>query len=91
MAFWDKLRQVGNYPRKLRLSFGPDSYFRYKAERKYESKQADRDRQHAEESAERKGADAERDRAYEERYARERESDIGPERDDQAEEIEPER
>jgi hypothetical protein len=91
MAFWDKLRQVGNYPRKLRSSFGPDSYFRYKADREYEVKQADRDRKHAEESAEREGADAQRDRAYEERYAREHGSDTEREQADQAEEIEPER
>jgi len=86
MALWDKLRQAGNYLRRLRLSLGPDSYFQYKRGRKYERKQADNARARAEGSTERDREEAERDRGYEARYAREREVDASRERAEPAEE-----
>jgi hypothetical protein len=92
MGLWDKLRQVSNYLRKLRLSLGPDSYFQYKREREYQRKQEDHAREDAKDSDEREHAEAERDakrgRDYEERYTRERERDIARERTEQEEEIE---
>ena len=98
MGAWDKLRQTGDYLRKLRLSLGPDSYFQYKREKKYERKRADHAREHAERSADQereaaqRGRDkAERERGYEERYARELEGDIAPERTERAEESEADR
>jgi hypothetical protein len=98
MGAWDKLRQTGDYLRKLRLSLGPDSYFHYKREKKYERKRADRAREHAERSADQereaaqRGRDkAERERGYEERYARELEGDVAPERTERADESEADR
>lgn len=94
MGLWDKLRQAGNNLRKLRLSLGPDSYHQYKRGRKYERKQADRAdraREQAKDSAQREREGAERGRGYEERYAREREGDIAPERTERAEETEADR
>ena len=91
MFLWDKLRQAGNYVRKLRLSLGPDSYFQYKRGRKHERKQADHARRHAKNSAEGDREEAERGREYEERYTREREGDIARERTERAEEMEPDR
>jgi hypothetical protein len=89
MSAWDKLRQVGNYLRTLKVSLGPDSYSQYKRERKNERKQADHAREHEEQSAERDRESAEREREYEERYAREREGDVARERTQRAEEMEP--
>jgi hypothetical protein len=86
MGLWDKLRQAGNYLRRLRLSLGPDSYFQYKRGRKYERKQADHARARAKGSTEREREEAERDRGYEARYARERKVDTAPERAEPAEE-----
>jgi len=91
MGLWDKLRQTGDYLRKLRLSLGPDSYFQYKRGRKHERKQAGDAREHAQDSADRERQKAERGREYEERYARERESDIARERTERAEETESDR
>jgi hypothetical protein len=75
MGLFDKLRQGSNYLLKLRSSLGPDSYSQYKRERNYERRQTDHAREHAEDSAEREREGAARGREYEERYARERESD----------------
>jgi hypothetical protein len=75
MGLWDRLRQAGDYLRKLRQSRGPDSYFQYRRERDYERKQADHAREHDEDSAEGEREAAERGREHQERYARERESD----------------
>jgi hypothetical protein len=91
MGLWDKLRQAGNYLRRLRLSLGPDSYFQYKRGRKYERKQADHARARAKGSTEREREEAERDRGYEARYAREREVDAARERAERTEEVEPDR
>ncbi len=91
MGLWDNARRASDYLRKLRLSRGPDSYFRYKEDRKYERKQADRARAHADDSAERAREKAEREHEYEERYTRERERDIAKERTERAEEMEPDR
>jgi hypothetical protein len=91
MGLWDKLRQASSYLRKLRQSVGPDSYYQYKRGRKHERKQADHAREHAEDSAERAHEEAQRGRDYQERYTREREDDIGRERTERAEEIEPDR
>jgi hypothetical protein len=75
MGLWDKLTQAGDYLRRLRLSRGPDSYFRYRRERDYERKQAERARKDSRASAQAERAEAERGREYEERYMREREGD----------------
>jgi hypothetical protein len=91
MGVWDKLRQASNYLRKLRLSFGPDSYFQYKRGRKHERERADRAREEAEDSAEGQREEAERGREYEDRYTRERQGDIGRERIERAEEMESDR
>jgi hypothetical protein len=98
MGIWDRLRQASDYLRKLRLSLGPDSYFQYKRDRKSERKQAEHAQEHAKDSADREREVAkrgvekeERDRGYEERYARDREGDIAPERTERTEEIEPDR
>ena len=91
MGLWDKLRQASNYPRKLRLSRGPGSYFQYKLRRKHDRKQAERTHEHAKDSAERERDKAERERDYGERYKREREGDIARERTEQAQETEPDR
>jgi hypothetical protein len=89
MALWDKLRQVGTDVRKLRLSRGPDSYFRYKGKREDERKRDDREREQAAGRVEREREEAERERHYEERYTGERERQIARERTEQAEEPEP--
>jgi hypothetical protein len=91
MGLWDKLRQASNYLRKLRLSLGPGSYYQYKRGRKHERKRADHAREHAKDSAERESEETERGREYEERYTREREGEISPERTERAEEMEPDR
>jgi hypothetical protein len=91
MSLWGKLRQGGEYLRKLRPSRGPDSYFQYEQGRKSARKQADRAREHAEDSAEREREKAARGREYEERYTRELEGDIARERAERAEEMEPDR
>jgi hypothetical protein len=77
---WDNLRQASTYLRKLRLSRGRDSYYRYKLKRDYERKEADRFDESATASAGLEREKAERAREYESRYAREREGDIPPER-----------
>ena len=89
MGLWDKLRQVSTDVRRLRLSRGPVSYFRYKGKREYERKRADRERERAADEAERKHEDAERERHYEERYTGERERHVARERTEQVEETEP--
>jgi hypothetical protein len=91
MGLWDKLRQVSTDVRKLRLSRGPDSYFRYKGKREYERKRDDREREGAKDSAEREREEAEREREYAERYEREREGDIARERTERAEGMGPDR
>ena len=91
MGLWDKLRQASNYPRKLRLSRGPDSYFQYKLRREHRRNQADRTREHAKDSAEREREKTEREREYEERYTRGREGDIARERTERAEEMDSDR
>lgn len=73
MGLSDRLRQLGDDLRRLRLSRGPDSYFRYKRERNIERKEADRAREHAQDAAEREREDAHREREYEARYKHERE------------------
>jgi hypothetical protein len=75
MGLWDKLKQAGDYLRRLRLSRGPDSYFRYRRERDYERKQAERARADSRASSQAERAEAERGREYAERYRREREGD----------------
>jgi hypothetical protein len=89
MGLWDKLRQVSTDVRKLRLSRGPDSYFRYKAKRDFERKRDARDRERAAGEAERGREHAERERHYEERYTGERERHAARERTEPAEETEP--
>jgi hypothetical protein len=90
MGLWDKLREGSDYVRKLRLSHGPDSYFRYKRTRKYQREDAEHERAHANDLAEREREEAGREREYGERYAAERERDIAREGTKRAEEIEPE-
>ena len=91
MGLGNKLRHASNYLRKLRLSFGPDSYFQYKRGRKHEREQADHAREQAEDSAEGQREEAERGREYEDRYARERQGDIAREPIERAEEMESDR
>jgi hypothetical protein len=91
MVLWDKLRQAGNYLRKLRLSLGPDSYFQYKRRRKHERKQADHAREQTKDSAEGEREEVQRGHEYEERYRHEREGDIARERTERAEDVEPDR
>jgi hypothetical protein len=91
MVLWDKLRQASNYLRKLRLSFGPDSYYQYKRGRKHERKQAEHAREDTQDFAERGREVVERGRGYEERYRREREGGITGERTEREEETEPDR
>ena len=91
MGLWDKLRQAGNYLRKLRLSLGPDSYFQYKRGRKYQRKRADEARERARDSAEREREKTGREGEHEERYAREREVDAGRERRERPEGMESDR
>jgi hypothetical protein len=80
MSMWDNLRQATTYLRKLRLSRGRDSYYRYKLKRDYERKEADRFDDSATASAGLEREKAERAREYDSRYARGREGDIPPER-----------
>jgi hypothetical protein len=75
MGLRNKLKQAGNYIRELRQSRGPDSYFQYKLGRDTKRKQADQTAEWKREAAERGREKAEREDEYEERYARERESD----------------
>jgi hypothetical protein len=75
MGLLDKLRQAGDYLRKLRHSRGPDSYFQYKRGRDYERKQANHAHEREKDSAEGEREAAERGREHQERYAREREDD----------------
>jgi hypothetical protein len=89
MALWGKLRQVSTAVRKLRLSRGRDSYFRYKGKREYERKRDDRERDQAAGRAGREREETARERHYEERYAGERERDMAPDGTEQAEETEP--
>jgi hypothetical protein len=95
MGLWDKLRPASDYLRKLRLSLGPESYFRYKRDRNLERKRA---REHAAGSARQERADAERgreeierERGYEERYTRERAGDGTQEETKRREELETDR
>ena len=88
MGLRDKLREGSDYVRKLRLSRGPDSYFRYKRTREYKRKDAEHERAQAENRAEGERAQAEREREYGERYTAERERDTARERTERAE-IEP--
>jgi hypothetical protein len=85
----EKLRQVSAAVRKLRLSRGPDSYFRYQRNREYERKRDDREREHAAGEAEREREQVERKRNYEERYTGERQRHIARERTEQVDETEP--
>jgi hypothetical protein len=73
MGLSDKLRQAGNSLRNLWLS--PNSYSKYRRDRKQASKQAGNAREDAEDSAELEREKAERKRGYEARYTREREGD----------------
>jgi hypothetical protein len=86
MGLWDALRQASNYLRKLRLSRGPEGYFRYKLGREHERKEAEHARERAEGVAEHEREKAERERGYEARYAREREGDIALELTERREE-----
>jgi hypothetical protein len=89
MGLWDKLKQAGRYPGRLRRSIGPDSYFQYERERNYEREQADRAVEHADDSAEREREKAERARDYEARYASEREGDTAEQRAERPEDAPP--
>jgi hypothetical protein len=89
MVLWDKLGRVSDYLRRLRLSLGPDSYFQYKRERKYERERADDTRARVQDSAEQESVRQVRESEYEERYAREGERDIARERSERANEAEP--
>ena len=91
MGLLDKLRQASNSLRRLRVSRGPDSYSQYKGKREFERKRADREREHAEDFAEREREKAEREREHQERYARDREATIAHERSERADEAEPDR
>ena len=90
MGLLDKLGQASNYLRKLRLSLGPDSYFQYKRQRRYQRNQAEHAREQAaareRDETEDARESAAREREYDERYARERKSDVAPE---QAEKVDP--
>jgi hypothetical protein len=93
MVLWDKLGRVSDYLRRLRLSLGPDSYFHYKRERKYERKRAADDaHERVKDSAERKRDESERDvreGEYQKRYASEREREIAREPSERTDEVEP--
>jgi hypothetical protein len=89
MGLWDKLRQAGRYPGRLRRSIGPDSYFQYERERNFERDQADRAVEQEDESAERGRESAERARKYEARYASEREGDAAAQRAERPEDAPP--
>jgi hypothetical protein len=91
MGLWDKLRQASRYPGRLRRSLGPDSYFQYQRERKYEREQADRAGQRADDSAEWERENRERAREHEVRYAGEREDDAAEQRAERSEEAQPDR
>jgi hypothetical protein len=86
VGLWDKIRQAPGSLRKLRQSQGPGGYGDYKRRRKSAREQANRFREHDEDSAERGREKAERERGYEDRYAHEREGDIARERTDRANE-----
>jgi hypothetical protein len=72
MVVLDKLRRVGNYVRKGWGSTNPDSYSHYKRGRERQRKQAERNLEEADRSAELDREDVRRRREYEERYAAER-------------------
>jgi hypothetical protein len=76
MGAWISVRRAGRFLQKIRLSLGPDSYFRYKRDRDYERKQARTDAENSARHAEVMHRDAEqaveRRRRHDERYVRER-------------------
>ena len=71
-AVLEKLRQVGNYVRKVWGSTNPDSYSHYKRGRERQRKQAERSLEEADRFAELDREEVQRRREYEERYAGER-------------------
>jgi hypothetical protein len=76
MGLWVTAKQAAGRLQKLRLSFGPNSYFRYKRDRDYERKRARSDAKDSTRRAETKRHDAdqamERERRYDGRYVAER-------------------
>jgi hypothetical protein len=80
MGLTDKLMQVVNGARKLRLSRDPNSYSRYERDRDFERKRADHERQAQEDSAERTREKEQRTHDFEKRYAVEHEQDVEGER-----------
>ena len=72
MSLLDKLRKVGNDVREGWRSTGRDSYFRYRRDHERQRKQAAREREDADRSAELEREEVRRGREYEERYAAER-------------------
>jgi hypothetical protein len=80
MGLTDKLMQVVNGARKLRLSRDPNSYSRYERDRDFERKRADHERQAQEDSAERTREKEQRTHDFEKRYAVEHEQHVEGER-----------
>jgi hypothetical protein len=76
MGLTDKLMQVVNGARKLRLSRDPNSYSRYERDRDFERKRADHERQAQEDAAERTREKEQRTHDFEKRYAVEHEQHV---------------
>ena len=73
MGLMDKLMQVVEGARKVRLSRDPDSYARYERDQDFERKRADHERQTDEDLAEHARENEERTHGFEDRYAVEHE------------------
>ena len=73
----EKLRRVVAGARGLWVSRDPSSYSRYRFERASKRKRAAHERQEHTDSVEHAREDAEREHDFEERYALERENDLG--------------
>lgn len=76
MGLMDKLMQVVEGARKVRLSRDPDSYSRYERDQDFERKRADHERQTDEDLAERARENEERTHGFEDRYAVEHEERV---------------
>jgi hypothetical protein len=72
MGVLDTLSKVRNKVREGWRSTGPDSYFRYKRDHERQRKQAAREHEDADRSAELEREEVRRGRGYEARYAAER-------------------
>jgi hypothetical protein len=76
MGLTDKLTQMVNGARKLRLSRNPDSYARYERDQDFERKRAAHERQVQQDSAERTREKEQRTHDFEDRYAAEHEQPV---------------